>query len=371
MLVDFLAANEHELVKRCQAKVATRTGNSVTPPKSDQGVAVFIGQLIETLRGEQAAGRQKGPFPLAESIGTSAGKHGSELLGRGFTVDQVVHDYGDLCQALTELAHERGQPITVEEFHTFNRCLDDAMAVAVSEFGRQRDQSISDRSTQSMNERLGTLAHELRNPLQTATLALEAIKRGSVGVGGATSAVLARNLDKLREVIDRSLTDARLTAGVQVHRERIPIDGFFEEICVGAGMQAKSRGIDFTVTRDPALWLDADRQMMSSAVENLLQNAFKFTQPNGHVVLAAKASAERVLIEISDGCGGLAQGRVEGLFAPFQQRDADRTGVGLGLSISRRCVEANGGTLTARNVPPTGCVFTIDLPAAAPRAAVR
>ncbi len=362
MLEDFLAANHGELVKRCKAKVAKRTGK--TPPASEQGVPVFIGQLIETLHGEKEAGHHSEPFPLSASIGSSAGRHGSALLGKGFTVDQVVHDYGDLCQALTELAHEKNESISVEEFHTFNRCLDDAMAVAVSQYGRERDQTISTRSNQNMNERLGTLAHELRRPLHTAMLALEAIKSGRVGAGGSTSAVLERNLQRLREVIDRSLNDARLTADLQVHRERISIDGLFEEVRVGTGMHAKSKGIDFTVASDPGLFLDADRPMLISAVENLLQNALKFTPANGHVILTGKAADERVVIEIADTCGGLAPGKTEGLFEAFEQRDGDRTGVGLGLSISRRCVEANGGTLSVRNVPPTGCIFAIDLPAA-------
>ena len=53
---------------------------------------------------------------------------------------------------------------------------------------------------------------------------------------------------------------------------------------------------------------------------------------------------------------------IETLFAPFTQHGADRSGLGLGLSISRRAVEANGGTLRLRDVPGTGCIFTIDLP---------
>jgi hypothetical protein len=69
-----------------------------------------------------------------------------------------------------------------------------------------------------------------------------------------------------------------------------------------------------------------------------------------------------VLIEVEDECGGLPEGKVESMFQSFEQLDQDRTGLGLGLSISRRAIEACGGTLTVRDVPGIGCVFTIDLP---------
>ena len=101
--------------------------------------------------------------------------------------------------------------------------------------------------------------------------------------------------------------------------------------------------------------------MLSSALANLLQNAFKFTQPGGHVSLTARVAAGHVLIEIADQCGGLPPGWAEELFMPFTQRSDDRSGVGLGLSITRRAVHAIGGTLALRDVPGTGCIFTISL----------
>jgi hypothetical protein len=108
--------------------------------------------------------------------------------------------------------------------------------------------------------------------------------------------------------------------------------------------------------------------MLSAAIANLLQNAFKFTRAAGHVSLAAHAESDRIFIDVQDECGGLPPGKTEELFLPFKQRSSDRSGVGLGLSISRRCVEANGGKLRARDLPGTGCIFTIDLPRPTPTA---
>jgi C4-dicarboxylate-specific signal transduction histidine kinase len=78
--------------------------------------------------------------------------------------------------------------------------------------------------------------------------------------------------------------------------------------------------------------------------------------------LNAYALADRILIDVLDHCGGLPPGSAESMFMPFVQEGQDRSGLGLGLSIARRSVEANGGLLSVRNQPGAGCVFTIDLP---------
>src|SRR5665647_1704034 len=88
------------------------------------------------------------------------------------------------------------------------------------------------------------------------------------------------------------------------------------------------------------LIVDADRQMLGSAISNLLQNAFKFSRGHGKVSLTARAAGERVLIEVEDECGGLPAGKAEELFQPFKQKGANRSGLGLGLSIGRRAVRA-------------------------------
>jgi signal transduction histidine kinase len=299
-------------------------------------------------------------------IGKTASSHGSELLVTGFTVDQVVHDYGDLCQAVTELAIERNALIKNDEFQTLNRCLDNAIADAVSRFTHERDQAIATASEQTMNERLGLIAHEFRNRIHTAMLALNAIKTGHVGIAGSTGAILERSLKALQDLCDRALVDVRLKAGIPEYRERVLVPEFIKEIEVCAAIDAKARDIELIVSDvAPGLFIEVDRQILSGAAANLLQNAFKFTRPYGCVSLKALSAANRVLIEVEDECGGLPPGDTEDLFRMFEQRSADRSGLGLGLGISRRGVEANGGELRVRNLPGKGCVFTIDLPKAA------
>ncbi len=138
---------------------------------------------------------------------------------------------------------------------------------------------------------------------------------------------------------------------------------FIAEVKVTSSLEAAARGCGFSVAVvDPKLGIEADREMLFSALGNLLQNAFKFTHRHTAVSLNAHASGDRILIDVEDLCGGLPPGDSERLFEPFAQSGSDRSGMGLGLSISRRSVEANSGLLRVRDMPGSGCVFTIDLP---------
>jgi hypothetical protein len=199
MLHEFLSSNRDELILRCRAKVARRHAPPVTARELEHGVPLFLEQLVEALRCEQES-----PAAAAESHRTAA-LHGKELLGDGYTVDQVVHDYGDICQAITELATQARAPVTVDEFRTFNRLLDNAIAHAVSSFGRHRDAAISALGKQDEREWRGTLGDEQRRLLDMAVQAFEALKVGNIGLRGATGTLLETNLRMLRELIDKSL----------------------------------------------------------------------------------------------------------------------------------------------------------------------
>jgi signal transduction histidine kinase len=293
----------------------------------------------------------------------SASRHGKELQAHGFTVEEVVHDYGDLCQSISDLAVETDTKIETDEFRTLNRCLDNAIASAVTEFGYQRDVGIADKQAVALNERLGFFAHELRNKLCTATLALFIIKQGNVGLSGATGGVLDRALVGLANLIDRSLAEVRMTAGLAVQHHLFSLADFIAEVKLTATLEAEVKGCLFTVSDvDLLLAVDVDRDLLLAATGNLLQNAFKFTHPRSEVTLNAYALADRILIDVQDHCGGLPPGLADEMFKPFIQGAEDRSGLGLGLSISRRSVEANNGILSVRNLPGSGCVFTIDLP---------
>jgi hypothetical protein len=176
----FISQHRDELIRRCQPLVSQRPD----PPgqaKLAGGVPLFLDQLVDEL----------GTGPSTSSaIRRAAVEHGRELLSHGLTVGQVVHTYGDICQSVTNLAVELSAPISTDDFRTLNRCLDDAIASAVTEFSREQDVG-----------RLG-MTHQLRVLSDTAIAAFEVLQGGNVGVGGSTGALVHRSLIALRALAD-------------------------------------------------------------------------------------------------------------------------------------------------------------------------
>ncbi|MGK5052110.1 sensor histidine kinase [Janthinobacterium sp. RB2P8] len=372
MMHIFLAENRAELERRCRDKVAKRPLRLPTDQQLQHGIPIFLDQLIRTLTAEEGgqmakslaiSGPADGNAQAASELADSATTHGGQLLALGYSVSQVVHDYGDLCQAVSDLALERGEEFAVEEFRTLNRCLDNGIAEAVSEFTQRRDVLIANEQALALSQRIGYFAHELRNHLGTAGLAVAALKQGGMGVAGATGAVLDRSLVGLRTLIDRSLAEVRVEAGLTLQRSVFFLNSFISELSYSAKLEADLLHCTLIVEEvAPLLQLDADQDLLLCAVGNLLQNAFKFGAPNGTVVLRAYANGERIMIEVEDNGAGLSPQAADDLFLPFTQGGANKTGQGSGLSIARRSVEANAGTLSVESVPGHGCVFIIDLP---------
>lgn len=372
MMHAFLANNRDELIARCKAKVAKRARRSATEEQLCNGVPLFLEQLIRTLIAEDAgiddvavmvSGPSGGDALALSEIGVAAAAHGKALLVLGFTVDQVVHDYGDLCQSITELAHERDAPFHVEEFRTLNRCLDNAIADAVSEFSAQRDSDVAERLSSEANERLGSLVHELRNALQMANLSVRALELGGLALTGATGSVLKRSLASMRNLVDSSLAEVRAGNSAPFPQTVFSLAALIEDARTAAQLEADVRGCMLLVAPvDPVLRVDANRDLLLGSLGNLLSNAFKFTHRHTAVNLNAYEVDDRLFIDVEDRCGGLAPNWAETMFKPFVQLSSDRTGLGLGLAIARQNVESMGGTLTVKNLPDVGCVFTIGFP---------
>jgi signal transduction histidine kinase len=368
----FLSNNRDELIARCKAKVAQRPRRAATAEQLANGVPLFLEQLTRTLEAEvqgdagkslRISGASGGDAALLSEIGVSAAAHGKRLLELGFTVDQVVHDYGDLCQAITDLAVERDAPFSVDEFRTLNRCLDNAIADAVTEFSVQRDATVARRQHAEEHERMGVLVHELRNHLHTAVLAFRALESGTLSIGGSTGSVLKRSLASLSILLSQALTEVRLAIGAPMQTEAFSLATLVVDARNAASLYADASGCAFAVSEvDPLVGVTGNRELLLAALVNLLQNAFKFTHSHTEVTLSAYADDDRVLIDVKDNCGGLPVGALERMFKPFKQSGNNRNGLGLGLSIAKKSVEASGGSLTVRDVPGTGCVFTIDLP---------
>ena len=213
----FLTNNRDELISRCKAKVAQRPHRVATTAQLANGVPMFLDQLTQALRAEdkgqfaeglKISGASGGDANELGEIGVNAAMHGKQLLELGYSIDQVVHDYGDLCQAITDLAVERDAPFAVSEFRTMNRCLDNAIADAVSEFSRQREAAVALGHAAESKEHVSELALQLKNSLHAATMAFAALETGHLPVGGSTGALLKRSLAAMSTLVNRALQEA-------------------------------------------------------------------------------------------------------------------------------------------------------------------
>ncbi len=205
MLDDFLMTNREAIVASARARVAVRKISLPSDVELNNGIPLFLDQVGVALRASKA-----GAASDHGEIDRTAALHGGELFRMGLTIGQVVHDYGAVCQAITELAVKTKAVVDPEEFQTLNLCLDDAIAGAVSEYSRQRRIKAENEGL----EQLGDLSHELRNHLNTAILAFDSIKTGRVAISGSTGGVLSRSLSGAHLLIARTLTSVRLDAGM-------------------------------------------------------------------------------------------------------------------------------------------------------------
>ncbi len=297
------------------------------------------------------------PLPPASA---GAEQHGEQRLGLGFDVAEVVREYGMLHECILEIAAEAELAISSREQLLVAKWLNVGVADAVSQYVKERDLEMQRQSS----EHLGFIAHELRNPLGSARLAFERLRRKELPPTRAAE-MLDRGLRRTSEMIDSVLSQASLKMGVVPRLAPLALRAFLQEVEADASAEAEERGIKMVLSAPEDLVIDADPRLLRSAVSNLLHNALKFSREQSTVTVSARHAEGRVTIEVTDACGGLPPGKVEELFTPLVQRGENRSGFGLGLGIALQAAEAHNGTIKVRDIPGQGCAFIVDLPSTA------
>jgi hypothetical protein len=346
---DFVTAHLEEIVSRMSARLTAREHPSLTPRTRSANVSRLLEQIIEAWVSEAPGHNdESGTFVPAS------------CLLHQMPCSEVVSVYADLCHVMRELTSEEGSPAMLADARHLERYLDAGIARAVVGLGRQPLRS--SRLEQFELERSRFRAHELRNLLNTAMLAVDAVRETRSECRGAAWTVLDRSLDGLKTLVVRSL-DAVRAGKATLAPGMVGLSGLLAEVVAAATLEATARGVTLNVESiDPGLAVEADREVLHAVVSNLLQNAFKFTPAKSVVTLRVEAHDRSVSIHIEDACGGLP-GCDEGtLFQSFEQLSPDRTGFGLGLAFCRWGTEVNNGRIHVRDIPGVGCVFTIELP---------
>lgn len=379
-LLEFLKANEGVVKARSEEKSSALADGRQSSIASQSGLPIFFAQLLRVLeyehtdvaRGEvqakmmaEAANDSDEPavstaagLPYDAELATSAGAFGKELQYLGYTLSHVVHAYGAMCQAITEIAIEQNMAIKTEEFRVLNRCLDTAIAGAVTVFHADQLEGVTNRETRN----LGILTHELRNALAIINTSLRLIRNGTVGFGGSVGQIMDRALKRQQQLIDRSLVEMRLRTDPEVYKEQVSLFELIDHVMIAVDTDARLKSQVFDVRIEPGLELEADKYLLFSAVSMLLQNAIQYTDSGGVIRVRAHKNRNMAVVEIEDQRGGVDHAFPNDLFQSLEQQSKSRDGMGPGLTIAKHAIDLNGGSIDVKSLPVRGCIFRICLP---------
>jgi signal transduction histidine kinase/CheY-like chemotaxis protein len=244
---------------------------------------------------------------------------------------------------------------------------------------RQRAEQEADRQRQFLtaanhakDEFLVTLSHELRTPLNAILGWTRMLQRGDIAPSRQSHAltVIARNAEAQMLLIEDLLDLSRITAGrLQLGSELFPANDPIRAAVDALRPTMDARQLQLTLALHAESRIRGDSRRVQQIVWNLLTNAVKFTPIGGSIAVASRDCAGAVEIVVQDSGQGFQTELTTLIFEPFHQVDASTTrlqpGLGLGLSIARRLVEAHAGTITASSAGSNqGATFTVRLPSA-------
>jgi signal transduction histidine kinase len=198
------------------------------------------------------------------------------------------------------------------------------------------------------------VSHELRSPLARMNVALEIAKQKS---NGATNPLLDRieaESNRLNEMISRLLTLSRLETGSQdFERSEIDLKELVEHVAEDADFEANAVGKSVRITHADKCTIVGSNELVSSAVENVLRNAVRYTRDGSAVEVSLVSRNGSAVVSVRDHGGGVPDDELENLFRPFyrvgEARDRSSGGTGLGLAIAEQAVKAHKGQIEAKN----------------------
>ena len=311
------------------------------------------------------------------------GRARDELLGRDLW-ECSPEIRGSALESQWRQAAQSGQPATLETFYPPLNCWieahiypsDEGLSVYFQDItARHQNQAAleqaryaADAANRAKSEFLSQMSHELRTPLNSILgfaqilemQELDELQRESVGYILKSGQHL---LDLIDEILDMTQVEA---AQSDLPIEPVALPALVDEACALMRPLADEREIAIEIEAWPAQWaVRANAQRLKQVVLNLLSNAIKYNRDGGRVELSGAASTNgRVRLSVRDTGVGISLEDIAHLFQPFERGAAANTpvpGTGLGLALSRRLVEAMGGTLTVASAPGEGSTFTIEL----------
>ncbi len=344
---------ERRWLERVQREVGRRSGVALTQLRD--GIPDYLAALVAVLNDGAAPFDTRAGRAWAEI----AREHGVTRVRIGFDISQLVREFMVLRQAIREVVVEQGPPPPGIEAALAD-LLDAAIMASVQSYVDARDYEARRRQA----ENIGFLTHELRNPLATALLTAGQLRDRVSDAESRMMDRLERSLRDLDQLTRSVLLTEKLEAGkLEAHPARIRLGEIVESAVESARRAAEEKGLAFHLAHDPALLVHVDPALTRSALQNLADNASKYTE-EGEVDIEISTQQDDLVIDVRDTCQGISPEELKTIFEPFRRGRTKQAGTGLGLAIARRSVEAQGGTIIAASSGTSGCHFSIRLPRA-------
>ena len=329
-----------------------KAGHDVNPSELRDGIGDYLNNLADSLRSSESA----------EIGGTDAWKrvakeHAMTRVRLGFDIDQLVREFVILRRVAQEIAIDPSDGLQIVLLADL---IDAAIATSVKSYVESRDY----RTRQQEEEHLGFLTHELRNPLTTASLAASQLRKDPSLTPRSQRVLdlLDHGLDRTRELIEQALLAGKLEAGqTQPVIEDLRAADVIEEALTAARAEARRKGLVLETNFDRQIVVRADSQLVMSAIQNLADNAVKFTDA-GRVEITLEGRGAEAVIHVRDSCPGISAAELEKIFEPYERGRSEKPGTGLGLAIARRAITLTGGTIGAESNETQGCHFWITVP---------
>jgi signal transduction histidine kinase len=340
-------------LERVQHDVVKSPGVELTQLRD--GMPDYLIELAKALKDETKPGA--GLDERGESAWSKVARnHGITRVRIGFDISQLVHEFVVLRHVIEEVA-QKYEPGFGGAERPLAELLDSAIAVAVQAYVDARDYEV--RRTQARN--IGFLIHELRQPLSSAILASGWLRASALTEQLATLDRLDRALRRAAELIDGVLLTEKLEAGeVQPEPMEITLRQLMEPV-ESLKTAAEQKGLRFHATYDPDVLVRVDATLTRSAIQNVVENAVKYTD-EGVVDVSVATAGDDLVVDVRDTCNGLSPEELEMIFEPFKRGRTNKTGTGLGLAIAKRAIEAQGGCIHAESPGPAGCHFSVRVP---------
>jgi signal transduction histidine kinase len=345
-LADFVLVNKERVIDRWKRLAVERLSLKLDNAQLVNDLPDFIEDVVRALE-----------TPASQwSFIENASSHGRQRMQSGIDMGGLTEEMSLVGEAIIDVCMQAGRAFSPDELRLLTRVVGRGAAASINAYVAERDRQLTDQAAQYFS----FVAHEIRNPLQNATLAtsLLAAERQN---GSPAMEQLRRSLDQLRDLVDNSLVRARFYGEPRLDLQLLDAAAVCDGPVVDVTAYAEHKGIDLRLEVQ-SFALRVDGKLITSALTNLLKNALKFSAAGGKVILRTRASGDHALFEVEDSCGGIDEEVLPRLFQPFVQGASDRTGFGLGLVIVKQAAEAHGGTVRIANRSGTGCCFIIDLP---------